>query len=163
MHVDTCHPLKPQRPRLGRPCNEQAPPNPFFDFVKVTRASKKPLYSHGSTQIRISSPHFALLSLKERARSSLESSLKPTGQHLKRKINLHIISSSYSLKEIRNQETQDSLKLSTSNIFGSSHQKRDILSCKSDSIPIFPPRTRNLVRVLATLILEYMISSWKFQ
>ena len=105
-------------------------------FLKTTRTSKKPLYSHGSTQIKISSPHFALFSLKERARSSLESSLKLMGQHLKRKRKLHIISSSYSLKESR--KLKDSLKLSTSHTFRSSHQEREIFSCKSDSIPIFP-------------------------
>ena len=73
MHVDPCYPLKPQRPRLGRPCNEQAPPNLFFDFLKVTRTSKKlspSLFPTGQHESELS-PHFTLFSLKERARSFL--------------------------------------------------------------------------------------------
>ena len=133
MHVD-----KPQRPRLRWPCNEQAPPHFFFDFsqdnqnIQETLLLSFPMSPHKSEFLT----HFALFSLKERARSSLESSLKPTGQHLKRKRKLHIISSSYSLKETR--KLKDSLKLCTSHTFGSSHQEREILSCKSDSMSISP-------------------------
>ena len=57
----------------------------FFDFVKVTRISKKlslPLCSHRSKKNMKFSLHFTLFSLKERAKSSLES----TGSHSKRKI-----------------------------------------------------------------------------
>ena len=46
--------------------------------------------------------------LRKELGSSLESSLKPTGQHLDRKIKLHIISSSYSLKKLENSKTLSS-------------------------------------------------------
>ena len=97
MHVD-----KPQRPRLGRPCNHQVPPHLFFDFSNNQNIQETPFLSFPTGPCKSEfSPHFCLFSLKERARSSLESSLKPTGQHLKKKIRLHIISSFYSLKATR--------------------------------------------------------------
>ena len=91
-------------------------------FLKTIRTSKKLSCSHFPrvhTQIKIS--HLNLLSflLRKELGSSLESSRKPTGQHLKRKIKLYLISSSYSLKETR--RIKYSLKLSTSHTFGSSH------------------------------------------
>ena len=109
MHVDTCHPLKPQRPRLGRPCNHQVPPHLFFDFSNNQNIQETPFLSFPTGPCKSEfSPHFCLFSLKERARSSLASSHKPTGQHLDRKIKLHIISSSYSLKKLENSKTLSS-------------------------------------------------------
>ena len=90
-------------------------------LFKTTRTSKKLSPSLFPWVHMNLNSHLTLLSFsfKKRARSTLESSLKPTGQHLKRKIKLHLISSSYSLKETR--RLKYSLKLSTSHIFGSSH------------------------------------------
>ena len=65
------------------------------------------------------SPHFTLFSLKERARKLSWVFSQTHGQHLKRKRKLHTISSSYSLKETT--KLKDSLNLSTSHIFKSSH------------------------------------------
>ena len=93
-------------------------------FLKITRTSKTlPFHFprvHAKKKKNQNS-HFTFLSflLRKELGNSLESSLKPTGQHLKRKRKLHTISSSYSLKETR--KLKDSLKLSTSHIFGSSH------------------------------------------
>ena len=90
-------------------------------LFKTTRTSKKLSPSLFPWVHMNLNSHLTLLSfsIKERARNSLESSLKPTGQHLKRKIKLHLISFSYSLKETR--RLKYSLKLSTSHTFGSSH------------------------------------------
>ena len=70
----------------------------FFDFLKERRLKKlfAPI-SHGSMQIR--NLHLTLHSflLRKVLGSSLESSLKSTGSHTKRKL----ISSSYSLKGTR--------------------------------------------------------------
>ena len=44
MHVDTCHPLKPQRPRLGRPCNHQVTPHFFFDFSQDNQNIQETLF-----------------------------------------------------------------------------------------------------------------------
>ena len=79
--------------------------------------------------------------LKERRLKKLTPSFIPTVQH---------------------QKKEKTLSSSLPLILGFSHQEREIFSCKSDSIPIFPSRTINLVRVLATLILESMISLKNF-
>ena len=42
------------------------------------------------------------------------------------------------------KKKENSLKLSTSHTFGSSHKEREILSCKRDSIPIFPLKNHKL-------------------
>ena len=77
---------------------------------QIIRTSKKLPFSH-LPQVHVNqNSHLIFVSFlfKERARSSLESSLKPTGQHLDRKIKLHIISSSYSLKKLENSNTLSS-------------------------------------------------------
>ena len=87
-------------------------------FLKTTRTSKKLSPSH-VPRVHTNDnflPYFSLFSLKERARSSLQS----MGSHTQRKIKLHLISSSYSLKETRKLK-ENSLKLSTSHTFRSSY------------------------------------------
>ena len=96
-------------------------------FLKITRTSKTlpfhfpRVHAKKKKKIKNQNSHFTFLSflLRKELGNSLEYSLKPTGQHLKRKRKLHTISSSYSLKETR--KLKDSFKLSTSHIFGLSH------------------------------------------
>ena len=136
-----------QRPTFGWPCNEQTPPNLFFDFLKETGKLKK-----------------------------ISPSLKPTGPHIKRKIRIHLISSFYSFKAIRtiknslppsNLQVQHQKKEKFSTLLSLSHLRVQHLGKGNPFMQeyfyfYFPSRTRNLVRVLATLILESMISSKNF-
>ena len=88
---------------------------------QITRTSKKLPFSHFPRVHVNQNSHLIFVSflLRKELGNSLEYSIKPTGQHLKRKRKLHTISSSYSLKETR--KLKDSFKLSTSHIFGLSH------------------------------------------
>ena len=59
-----------QKPRLGQPCNHQAPSQFFFDFSQALGhpINSLALIFHGYTYKLEISAHFALFSLKERAR-----------------------------------------------------------------------------------------------
>ena len=66
-------PLNPKDQDLADHAMNKLPPNLFFDFLKVTRTSKKlspSLFPTGQHESELS-PHFTLFSLKERARSFL--------------------------------------------------------------------------------------------
>ena len=80
-----------QRPRLGWPCNEQAPPHLFFDFLNQLEVSLFPRVNTNQNFL----PYF---SLKERARSSLKSLLSNPRVHTLKKDKAHLISSFYSFK-----------------------------------------------------------------
>ena len=172
MHVD-----KPQRPRLGHAMNKLHLTS-CLTFSSNQSIQEAPYLSisHGYTNQNFSPTLLSFLLRKELG-SSLKSLLSNPRVHTLKesKTPSHFF---FTLSQ-RNQKTQEtlflshayrsntkkkenSLKLSTSHTFGSSHQEREILSCKRDSIPIFPSRTINLVKVLATLTLESMISSRNF-
>ena len=150
-----------QRPRLGRPCNEQAPPHPFFDFLKQLEHARSslPLY-FPRVHMNLNS-HLTLLSflLRKELGSSLESFLKPTvntskGKESSIQFLLHTLS-----KKLRNSKTL----LSSLPLIFSGPATRKGRSFHARAIYFyFPSRTINLVRVLVTLILESMISSRNF-
>ena len=81
MHVDTCYPLKPQRPRLSQPCNNQVPPHFFFDFYQDNQNIQEILFIPTDPHKSEFLPHFTLFSLKERAKSSLKSLLSNPQVH----------------------------------------------------------------------------------
>ena len=75
MHVD-----KTQRPRLGWPCNHQAPPHFFLDFCQ-NKHPRSLSISTGPCKIRILTSNFTPFSLKENARNSLNSLLSNPWVH----------------------------------------------------------------------------------
>ena len=68
-----------QRPRLGQPCNEQAPPHLFFDFLKQLEHLRS--LSIPTSKQKSKFPHLTLLSflLRKELGSSLESFSKTHG------------------------------------------------------------------------------------
>ena len=73
-----------QRPRLGWPCNHQAPPHFFLDFCQDKHPRNLSI-STGPCKIRILTSNFTLFSLKKSARNSLKLLLSTHGSTLWKK------------------------------------------------------------------------------
>ena len=93
------------------------------------------------TQIRNLHLTLLLFSLRKELGSSLESFSQVHRFTHQKKDKTDLISYSHFLKETR--RLKNSLKLSTSHTFGSNHQERDFLSCKSDLF-LFPLKNHKL-------------------
>ena len=117
MHVD-----KPQRPRLGWPCNEQAPPHLFFDFSQDKHPRSLSIIT-GKHKSEFSPLTLLSFLLRKELGSSLKSPLSNPRVHTlkERQDSSHFL---FTLSQ-RNQNNQETPSLSCLRV---QHQKERKLS-----------------------------------
>ena len=160
MHV---HTLKPKDQTLGWPCNHQAPSQFFLDFSKQLELPRNflALIFHGSTHTNPKfAPYFTPFLFKERARKLpwVFLSSPPIHKPKERQDSISFLIHTFS-KKLEDSKTLSSslplILLGPTTRKGTSFHARVIYF-------YFPSRTINLVRILATLTLESMISLKNF-